>query len=245
METALDRTGTEGNARPGRRALAIAAFIGPWGFVVANASYAWMTRDGGSDLDCKGALAIAAAHGELYRYAAFAAMVGSLLMVPAAIGAMRLTERRAHRLGLIGGTLMAGGYIAYFAMNMGVNVTLAMAQRGDHLADYAKVLDGGNNVASAIWVFLLFVVGNLIGTFLLGLALLRSHAVPAWAAAGVLGWPVLHVLGLFAGTEWFEATGALAQAIGFAVVGATLLRRSSAVSAPAGIATGRAAPVSA
>jgi hypothetical protein len=72
-------------------------------------------------------------------------------------------------------------------------------------------------------MFLLFVLGNLVGTFLLGLALLRSHAVPAWAAAAVMAWPPLHITGLIVGSEWFEVTGAALQGIGFAVVGMHLL----------------------
>jgi hypothetical protein len=67
------------------------------------------------------------------------------------------------------------------------------------------------------------VVGNLLGTLLLAAALLRSHAVPAWAALAVMAWPPLHVTGLVVGSEWFEVTGAVLQGVGFAVAGARLL----------------------
>jgi hydrogenase/urease accessory protein HupE len=68
------------------------------------------------------------------------------------------------------------------------------------------------------------VLGNLVGTLLLGLALLRSRAVPAWAAVAVMCWPPLHVAGLVAGSEWYEVTGALLQAVGFVVTGVAVLR---------------------
>ncbi|GGT37057.1 hypothetical protein ACFFV7_27975 [Nonomuraea spiralis] len=58
---------------------------------------------------------------------------------------------------------------------------------------------------------------------LLGLALLRSHVVPLGAAAAVLAWPPLHVIGLVAGSEWFEVAGAVLQAAGLAIVGIRLL----------------------
>ncbi len=61
----------------------------------------------------------------------------------------------------------------------------------------------------------------------LGLALLRARVVPFWAAAGIMAWPTLHVIGLVAGTEWFEVAGALAQAAGLAVTGTRLLSLSN------------------
>ena len=75
-------------------------------------------------------------------------------------------------------------------------------------------------------MFLLFVVGNLIGTALLAVGLLVSRAVPVWAALGILAWPPLHVIGLvFFGNEVPQVIGAVLQAIGFAGCAAVLLRR--------------------
>jgi hypothetical protein len=206
-------------------ALAGALFVAPWGFVAANGTYAWITRNGGSDLTGADALTLAAAHPGAYRFAMVMAMVGSLLMVPAAIGAMRLTHRRAAKLGLIGGVLIAGGYICYFALVRADTITLAMAARGDHPADYAKVIDSSLTGASAVWVNVTFLIGNIVGTFLLALALLRSRSVYAWACYAVLGWSVLHIVGIVLGTEWFEVAGALTQAVGFAGVAVCLLRQ--------------------
>jgi hypothetical protein len=221
-----DANAVGGTARFRSIALAGALLVAPWGFVAANATYAWVTRHGGSDLTSAGALALAAAHPGAYRFAMVMAMVGSLLMVPATIGAMRLTHRRAARLGLIGGVLVAAGYICYFAMVMADRVTLAMAARGDHLGDYARVLDASLNGGSVVWVYLTFLIGNIVGTFLLGLALLRSRSVPAWAGWGVMGWSILHIVGIAASSEWFEVVGALAQALGFAGVAIYLLRQA-------------------
>lgn len=226
VDTTTPDTGTAAaTARFRCIALAVALLAGPWGLVAANGIYAWMTRQGGSDLTGAGALALAGAHPGACRFSMVMAMFGSMLLVPAAIGAMRPTHHRAARLGLIGGVLVAAGYICYFAMVMSDRITLAMAAHGDHLADYAKVLDDSLNGASVVWVYLTFLIGNIAGTFLLGLALLRSRSVPAWAGWGVMGWPILHVIGLVLGTEWLEVAGALAQALGFASVAIYLLRQ--------------------
>src|SRR3954452_1473040 len=219
-----------------RTGLALALFIAPWGLFLANLGYAWMTRAGGSDETGAQAIALAAAHPQLAAAASLAAMIGSLLMVPAALGTVRLIGTRAARLALVAGVLVAAGYICYFAVASSGFTTIAMAERGGPVGDFAAVVDASEGNAWTTWVFLLFVLGNLVGTFLLGLALLRGRAVPAWAAVAVLAWPPLHITGLIVGSEWFEVTGAVLQGVGFAVVGVTLLRAASSatsVTAPA------------
>jgi hypothetical protein len=203
---------------------ALALVIAPWGFVVANASYAWAIRDGGSDETGAAALALSAAHPLLLRVVLLAGMVGCLLLVPAVLGAFRLAP--TSRLVFAGGSLMIAGYVCYFAVLTSSFDTLAMAARGGPLADYAAVIDASESDPWTSWVFLLFVVGNLLGTALFAIGLLVSKAVPAWAAIGILTWPVLHVVGLvFFGNEVPQVIGALLQAVGFAGCAAALLRR--------------------
>jgi hypothetical protein len=213
--------------------------IAPWGFVIANGAYAWSTRNGGSDETGADALALAAAHPGLLRVAVVAAMAGSLLIVPAVLGAMRLIRSRAAWLGLIGGSLMIAGYICYLGINATGFEQIAMAEHGGPLDAFAEVLDTGQQDPAGMWIFLLFVAGNLIGTALLAVALLRSRAVPAWAALAVLAWPVLHVTGLVVGSEWFEVTGAVLQAIGFAVVAGAVLRTRDGEAEPERVAPAR------
>jgi hypothetical protein len=211
-------------ARVSRLGLASAALIGPWGIVLGNLGYAWATRHGGSDETSRGALELAAAHPLSGLAATIAAMIGSMLLVPATLGAIRLTRVRAARLGLLGGALMIAGYVCYFAMLFhGALIDSIVANSGPTDAQIA-VVDAMTDQPLDVAVSMLFLVGNLIGTLLLGLALLRSHAVPAWAACGVLAWPVLHLAGLFVGSEWVEVAGAVLQGVGFAVVGSRVLR---------------------
>ncbi|MET1006394.1 MAG: hypothetical protein ABWX96_12645, partial [Propionibacteriaceae bacterium] len=76
------------------------------------------------------------------------------------------------------------------------------------------------------WVFGLFVLGNLVGTLLFAIGLLRSRAIPGWAAVLILLWPPLHVTGLVVGNELFEVTGAVLQAVGFATIAVVVRRRT-------------------
>jgi hypothetical protein len=204
--------------------LAVALWTGPAALAVTNFLYAMATRDGGSDETGAEALKLAADHPTAARALLAFGLVGSILMVPVALGAVRLIGQRAARLGFIGGTLMAAGYICYFGILLSNPIIVSMAEHGGPLGDFAAVIDDSQGAAYAFWPFPLFVLGNLVGTFILGLALLRSRVVPVWAAAGVMAWPPLHILGLFVlGNEWPEVVGAVIQAIAFAVVGAKLL----------------------
>ena len=121
---------------------------------------------------------------------------------------------------------MIAGYVCYFGVLLSNMIIIAMAQRGGPLADYAAVIDASQSDASTGWVFPIFIVGNLLGTLLFAIGLLRSRTVPIWAAILIMLWPPLHIAGLFLGGEVLEVIGAVLQAIGFAGVAAALLRRS-------------------
>jgi hypothetical protein len=203
---------------------AFALLLAPWGFVVANAAYAWAIRNGGSDETGADALALSAAHPLSLRVGLLGGMIGCLLLVPAVLGAFRLAPN--SKLVLTGGSLMVGGYVCYFGVVLTNFETLAMAARGGPMADYAAVIDAGQSDPWSSWVFPLFIAGNLLGTALFAMGLLISKAVPAWAALGILMWPVLHVVGLiFFGNEVPQVIGAVLQALGFASCAAVLLRR--------------------
>lgn len=207
-----------------RSGLAAGAFLAPWFIVACNAGWAVAQSAGASDGTGADALTAATAHPTLLHFVVLFGMVGALLMIPAALGAARLAGRGAARLAFVAGTLVAAGYACYFAVLLTDLTTLAMVRVGGPMDAFARVLDERQTDAAGTWVFLLFVLGNLVGTLLLGLALWRSRSIARWAAAAVMVWPPLHVVGLVVGVEWFEVAGATVQALGFAAVGAHLLR---------------------
>ena len=191
--------------------------------MIANSGDILTTEHGLDDTTPRGALLISAAHPLADKWFTFIAMIGCLLIVPAALGAMSLVRVKAARLGLLGGVLMITGYICYFAMLFQGYATIALAQHGAANTDNIAVQNLIMNQGFFIVVALTFVAGNLVGTFLLGLALYRARVVPRWAAALVLLWPVAHILG----GPWGEVLGAAAEAVGLAVVGLTVLRNDA------------------
>ena len=161
--------------------------LAPWGFVITNACYAYAIRNGGSDATGADTLALTAATPPLLlRVMLTAGMVGCLLLIPAVLGAFRLAP--TSRLVLTGGSLMIAGYVCYFAVLSSNFTILAMAARGGPLADYAAVIDASQAEPWSTWVFLLFVLGNLVGTALFAVGLLRQ---PGGSRLGRAGHPGL------------------------------------------------------
>jgi hypothetical protein len=228
--TAVDRAApAQGVAQPDtpervrRLGGALALVLAPWAFVVANVSYAWLIRSGGSDEPGAAALALAATGPGILRLGVVAGMVGCLLIIPAVLTALSLARR--SRLAFVGGSLMIAGYVCYFGVLLSNMIIIAMAERGGPLGDYAAVIDASQGDSSTAWVFPIFIVGNLLGTLLFAIGMLRSRTVPIWSAILIMLWPVLHVSGLFlGGGEVLEIIGAVLQAIGFAGVAASVLR---------------------
>jgi hypothetical protein len=215
------------SARMRRVGLAAAMLTAPWFIVAANTGYFVTTLHGGDDLEPSHAIALANDHLSLDRWSNLAALLGSLLLVPAVLGAMHLVRTRAARLGLVGGVLMAAAYICYFAMVFQAFTVDAMVKVGGSSRQNVGVLQAVLDEPLILWVPVLFVVGNLIGTFLLGLALVRARTVSRIAGLGLMVWPVSHLLGL----PFLEAAGAAAQAVGFAVAACALLRGPAAAAA--------------
>jgi hypothetical protein len=204
---------------------ALALIVAPWGFVITNACYAWMIRNGGSDETGAQALSLAAAGPGILRLCLVAGMIGCLLIIPAVMTALTLAWR--SRLAFVGGSLMIAGYVCYFGVLLSNVTIITMAEHGGPLADFAAVIDASQSDTATGWVFPIFIVGNLLGTLLFAIGLLRSHTVPIWAAILIMLWPPFHVAGLFLGGEVLEVIGAMLQAIGFAGLAASVLRRSS------------------
>ena len=228
MTTTAESTPDARTATTRRVGLAVAMFLAPWLIVAAELGNAVMTLRGGNDLEPSDDLALAGAHLTLNRWASLAALAGALLLVPAVLGVMRLVRVRAARLGLIGGVLTAAAYVCYFAMVFQGFTTAAMVKVGGSASQNVQVLQAVLDEPLTRWVYLLFVLGNFLGTFLLGLALVRARTAGRLAGLGLMAWPVFHALGF----PFSDVIGAAAQAIGFGLAATALLRRRAPETKP-------------
>lgn len=188
--------------------------------LVCNVTYAIAVGDGVGDQGTSSqTLDFYAAHPGALHVATMLALVGSLLAIPGLLAALKLL--RGSILALVAVVLMIAGYVSYFGVNFTNWDTLALAQTAPERAD---VLDASMAQGAPTVFFLLFVVGNLLGTLLLGIALIRSRRVPWVAGVLVIGWPVGHVTNLLVGSEWFAVAGGALEVAGLVMVAAAILR---------------------
>ncbi len=206
-----------------RVGLALAMIVAPWLVVIAEAVNALTNPHGQDDIsDHAAGLALTAEHLGAVQWASFVDMVGAILLVPAVLGVMRLVRIRAARLGLIGGVLTALGYICYFGLVFqGAGTEVAMVTSGGSAAQNVEILDQFAKQPMTAWAGPVFVLGNIVGTFLLGLALVRARTTARVAGYGLMAWPVLHVLSF---SPFVEVVAALAQAVGLGLAAIALLR---------------------
>ncbi|MCI1749169.1 MAG: hypothetical protein LKI24_14515 [Acidipropionibacterium sp.] len=188
--------------------------------LVANSTYAIAVGDGVGDQGTSAqTLQFYAAHPVALNIATMCALVGSLLAIPGLLAGMKLL--RGSILALVAVVLMIAGYVSYFGVNFTNWDTLALAQTAPERAD---VLDASMAQGTPMVFFLLFVAGNLLGTLLLGIALIGSRRVPWVAGALVIGWPVGHVTNLLVGSEWFAVAGGALEVAGLVMVASAVLR---------------------
>jgi hypothetical protein len=205
-----------------RVGLALAMIVAPWLIVIAETANALTNPLGKDDIsDNAAGLALTAAHLTTVQWASFVGMIGSILLVPAVLGVMDLVRTRAARLGLVGGVLTALGYICYFGLVFqGAGTEVAMVTTGGSTAQNVAVLDQFMEQPMTAWAGPVFVLGNIVGTFLLGLALVRARTTARAAGYGLMAWPVLHLLSF---SPFVEVVAALAQAAGLALAAIALL----------------------
>jgi hypothetical protein len=138
------------------------------------------------------------------------ATLGTLLFIAGMLGVMRLMRRRGVTLGQVAAGLMLLGLIGLtpaLAFN-GMDVVLAEADNRDAAV---AIYDAVEESAAVIvyWVSA-FMVGIVLGSILLAVALFRRRIVPIWS-------PLLLILAIVVG---FFGENAVVSALSFLVLGA-------------------------
>jgi hypothetical protein len=154
------------------------------------------------------------------------AYVGILTLVPGLFAAARVCRDAAPRLTAWALALSVPGYLS-LGMMLGADQLLwSTHDAGLSAATSAAVVDAAHpGIDVSIGVF---VIGHVVGTVLLGLALLRSGRIPAWAAWAIaVSQPLHFVATVILGSPQVDFVAWSMTAVGMAVVGRRLLRDSS------------------
>jgi hypothetical protein len=139
-------------------------------------------------------LAEIARHQDRWYLYALLITISSWLFVPAVLGLIGLVSERAPRLSLIGGGLALLGVLVAIG---DATVELMYWQMGAAGADRAQMAALADRYENAAGSSLPFAVGGLAliaGLVLLAIALWRTGAAPAWAAAGIPVGVVLNIV---------------------------------------------------
>ncbi|WP_433159690.1 hypothetical protein [Kribbella sp. CA-247076] len=149
--------------------------------------------------------------------------IGILTLVPGAYFVGRVTRRRAPWLTAVALLLVVPGYLA-LPWTASSDIFIWSAGTAgldpDAITRAAEATHGSMGAAAFA-----FVLGHVIGTILLGIAMWRSQLVPRWAAvATAISQPIHFVAAVVVVSHTLDLVGWGLQAVGFAAVGWAILR---------------------
>ncbi|HEY1487794.1 MAG TPA: hypothetical protein VGF84_16935 [Micromonosporaceae bacterium] len=149
-----------------------------------------------------------------------------LTLVPSVLAAGRVTIRRAPVLTTIAWILLVPGFVALL-FTEGDPTYRALAALDP--ANGAKVIDGINNEPGTAIGLAIFIAAHVIGIIVLGIAALRSRAVPtaiAWLL--IVSQPIHFVFAVIAPNQLLDCAAWLLTTVGFAFLARTALRTTNA-----------------
>jgi hypothetical protein len=227
VATTAHTAGTTAQPRGGldRRALAIMMPIGPLAIAIVRGILPYYTTDSNTTMAAK-----VAAHQGVEGIVIWLTFIALLTMIPGVIALGMLARRHAPRLGTTGLVLAFAAFMSLFWSTVAGsdNVALGAARIGMSPATTGRLLDSIGAIPAIGLASNLFVLGHIIGLILLGIALWRGRAVPAWAALLIAVSQVLHFV--FAVIVPVHALDGLAwglTAVGFAAAAVALIREPS------------------
>jgi hypothetical protein len=173
----------------GRTATGLLLFAVPVLFTVATL-VGPKTDYGNSVNDHRKELANIAAHKGTYLLSGILFLLASVFLVFLAIGLIKLFRGpRGVTLGQVGGALLVlGGMVgaAWYAFGS-IEYEMVLHRSNDQLLNsnaaqtvYAHLLHVANNGGSGLPLFILVLLGFVLGVILLGVAVIRTRVVPLW-----------------------------------------------------------------
>lgn len=192
--------------------------IGPAAVAVLRFILPYNTTDGSSGVARK-----VLAHPGAQSVVLWLGFVAILTLVPAVFAVGRLTRRRAPRLTAAALLLAVPGYLSLTWLIGSDLLAWAGAKQGLDGATLGRLLALVHPTSAIASV--LFVLGHVVGTVLLGIALWRTRVVPRWAALGtIVAQPLHFVAAVIVASHGLDLVAWGLNAVGFAAVAVAILR---------------------
>ena len=160
-----------------RAGLASVIVVGPLSIAVLRALLPYNTTDNAATTTAK-----VAAHQGAQNATLWLTLIAMVTLVPGVIAVGLLASRRARILGTWGMALAVAGFSLLWATTTTDFAALAGARSGIGAAATTALLDNLNASPPMSAATTAFIAGHILGTVLLGAALLRTRTIPAWAA---------------------------------------------------------------
>jgi hypothetical protein len=219
MTTTLPRTANRTDTRAiSRWAAAIILPIGPAAVAVLRYVLPYDTVDDTSTMVTK----VMASTGRM-SLVLWLGFIAVLTLVPGAYSAGRMTRQRAPRLTMVAMLLLIPGYLSLGWLTAEDQFLWSGAKAGLDAGAITRLADSVHPSGGVAGV--VFVLGHVVGTILLGTALWRSRVVARWAAVAVIvSQPIHFVAAVIVTNHTLDLFGWGLQAVGFAAVGWAILK---------------------
>lgn len=164
-----------------------------------------------------------AAHPGAQRVVLWCGLIAVLTLLPGVLAAVRLLRRYTPRLATWAGALLVPGYLGLTALLAGDAVAAAGTDLGLPPARVTDLVDGVGALPTMTVLTIVFVVGHIIGTLLLGIAALRTRLAPAPVAVALAISQFVHLGAIIAGLPWLDLLAWLATAVGMSFLARRVL----------------------
>ena len=204
--------------RPSRWLAALVIPVGPAAVAVLRWRLPYTTVD-----DPREVVAAVTAHPEAHSLVLWLGLIAILTLVPGVLWVGRLTRRHAPRLTAGALLLLVPGYLSLSWITAGDLLLWAGVHQALD-ADALTTLYSATHPTSAVAEGL-FILGHVIGTIILGVALWRSRRIPRWAALLTIVSQPLHVVAaVVLASPQLDLVAWGMNAIGFAAAAVAILR---------------------
>lgn len=178
----------------GRTATGLLLIVGPLLLVLGNV-VGPNTPDGNSVKDHLKELSIVQSHKGSFLAGNIIFVLAGLLLMLAGFGLVKYFKGpRGVTLGQVAGVFLALGSVVVMGWYALGSIEYSMVQHhsaailNTHNTQlvYANLMHVSNNTGPFLVLFILFIVGILVGQILLGIAAIRTRVVPIWAGALII-----------------------------------------------------------
>ncbi len=150
--------------------------------------------------------------------------VACFALVPGVIFAGRAVGRAMPRLAAAATVLLVVGYLSLPWIGATDAYLLLGIREGLPADVLVSIYEGGVHPSTSV-ALALFVLGHVLGTILLGVAMLRGRVVPVWAAiATIVSQPIHFVAAVIIPNHTLDLVGWGLNAVGFAALSLVILR---------------------